>query len=142
MDGEGTYKWLDGRLYHGQYQSDKKNGFGVYIWADGRAYIGNWTSGKQDEERVYILPNGTVKKGKWADNKRIGDWIQMSEEEKATFINHKNVAVQKSAEVDQRRRQAADELDNFIQGQDIYAEKHDAEKLDDGAEIIEQIEQQ
>lgn len=46
MHGEGTYKWLDGRMYHGQYTNDKKNGFGVYVWADGRAYIGNWTEGK------------------------------------------------------------------------------------------------
>ena len=46
MHGKGTYKWLDGRMYHGEYQNDKKNGRGVYLWADGRAYVGNWIDGK------------------------------------------------------------------------------------------------
>lgn len=40
MHGKGTYKWLDGRLYHGDYSHDKKHGFGLYVWADGRSYIG------------------------------------------------------------------------------------------------------
>ena len=46
MDGLGTYKWLDGRMYHGHYKNDKKNGRGVYLWADGRAYVGDWIDGK------------------------------------------------------------------------------------------------
>jgi hypothetical protein len=45
MHGKGTYKWLDGRVYHGEYSNDKKHGFGVYIWADGRAYMGKWADG-------------------------------------------------------------------------------------------------
>lgn len=45
MHGKGTYKWLDGRIYHGEYVQDKKHGFGVYIYADGRAYLGKWTNG-------------------------------------------------------------------------------------------------
>lgn len=142
MEGEGTYKWLDGRLYHGQYKNDKKNGFGVYIWADGRAYIGDWTVGKQDEVRVYILPNGTVKRGKWVENKREGEWLPITDQEKQEYISHKEVAIKKSNEVEVMRRRAIEEVDNFIKGQNIYAEKHDAEKLEDAVEIIEQIEQQ
>jgi hypothetical protein len=42
MHGKGTYKWQDGRMYHGEYSNDKKNGFGVYVWVDGRAYLGKW----------------------------------------------------------------------------------------------------
>lgn len=45
MHGLGTYKWLDGRMYHGMYENDKKHGFGVYVWADGRAYVGDWFEG-------------------------------------------------------------------------------------------------
>lgn len=40
MHGKGIYKWLDGRMYYGDYVNDKKHGFGVYVWADGRAYVG------------------------------------------------------------------------------------------------------
>ena len=46
MHGKGVYKWLDGRLYTGNYVNDKKDGYGVYVWADGRAYLGNWSNGK------------------------------------------------------------------------------------------------
>jgi len=42
MHGQGTYKWPDGRMYHGSYENDKKHGFGVYIWVDGIAYLGEW----------------------------------------------------------------------------------------------------
>ena len=84
MHGKGTYKWPDGRLYHGEYQNDKKNGFGVYVWVDGRAYLGNWIQGKQDNERVYILPNGTVRKGLYEGNNRK-EWLQITDAENTLF---------------------------------------------------------
>ena len=99
MHGEGTYKWLDGRMYHGDYKNDKKNGFGVYVWADGRAYIGNWTEGKQDDVRVYILPNGTVRKGQWQDNTRKA-WLEITEEEKEHFKSKFAQALKRAKDVE------------------------------------------
>lgn len=32
MDGEGTFLWLDGRLYRGCYKNDKKEGYGEFKW--------------------------------------------------------------------------------------------------------------
>lgn len=113
MHGEGTYKWLDGRMYHGQYKNDKKNGFGVYVWADGRAYIGNWTDGKQDDERVYILPNGTVRKGLWEGNTRKS-WLEITDAEKDQFKAKFNKAVKRAKDVEVQRRQAIDEVENII----------------------------
>jgi len=46
MNGQGSCKWQDGRLYVGTYINDKKHGTGTYVWADGRAYIGGWKDGK------------------------------------------------------------------------------------------------
>lgn len=100
MHGQGTYKWQDGRMYHGEYANDKKNGFGVYVWVDGRAYLGNWTSGKQDDERVYILPNGSVRKGKYEGNNRK-EWINISEDEQAQYKAKLEEALQASARLDQ-----------------------------------------
>jgi hypothetical protein len=48
-----------------------------------------------------------VKRGKWVDNKRVGDWLQITDEEKKTFIDSKNVAVSKATEVDYKRKLAA-----------------------------------
>jgi len=100
MHGKGTYKWLDGRMYHGDYQNDKKHGFGVYIWADGRAYVGNWIDGKQADERVYILPNGTVRKGIWENGTRT-KWDDLTGTEAANEFKEKfNEALQYGKLVD------------------------------------------
>ena len=111
MHGKGTYKWQDGRMYHGQYSNDKKHGFGVYVWVDGRAYLGNWTQGKQDSERVYILPNGSVRKGIYEDNNRK-EWINISEEEqeryKLLLEEAQRAASQVNVQVDQALKEYAD----------------------------------
>ena len=46
MHGKGTFKWLDGRYYEGEYLDDKKSGFGTFGWPDGRMYEGQWKDGK------------------------------------------------------------------------------------------------
>jgi len=46
MEGEGTFKWPDGRTYVGAYINDKKEGFGSFEWPDGRKYSGHWKDGK------------------------------------------------------------------------------------------------
>ena len=128
MHGEGTYKWLDGRMYHGEYKNDKKNGFGVYVWADGRAYIGNWTEGKQDDIRVYILPNGTVRKGQWQDNTRKA-WLEITEEEKEQFKAKFAQALKRAKDVEVQRRASVEEVDQIVQGADLRAQQHEEEQL-------------
>jgi hypothetical protein len=32
MEGEGVFKWPDGRKYEGEYVDDKKEGRGVFYW--------------------------------------------------------------------------------------------------------------
>lgn len=95
MHGIGTYKWLDGRMYHGSYQHDKKHGFGVYVWADGRAYVGDWFEGKQADTRVYILPNGTARRGIWENGVR-NPWINLSVDEAAPYKEKLQEALKKS----------------------------------------------
>lgn len=112
MHGEGTYKWLDGRLYHGAYVNDKKHGFGVYVWADGRAYVGNWYDGKQDDERVYILPNGTVRRGKWEDGIRQ-NWVTLNDEEGASYKKHLDEALAYSEEIEAMRVQSEQEFNRL-----------------------------
>ena len=33
MEGEGNFKWPDGRCYTGQYLDDKKAGHGTFTWS-------------------------------------------------------------------------------------------------------------
>ena len=32
MDGDGIFRWPDGRKYQGQYKDDKKEGYGIFEW--------------------------------------------------------------------------------------------------------------
>jgi len=112
MHGEGTYKWPDGRMYHGSYVNDKKDGFGVYIWVDGRAYLGNWSQGKQASERVYILPNGTVRKGHYDGNTRK-EWLNITEEEQASFKKKLEKAQKAASEVKSKLDRALVEYDDI-----------------------------
>ena len=40
MQGKGKYEWPDVRIYEGEYQNDKKEGFGKFMWKDNRVYEG------------------------------------------------------------------------------------------------------
>ena len=45
---EWVIHYQDGKIvkHEGYYANDKKNGQGTYKWADGRYYIGGWNNGK------------------------------------------------------------------------------------------------
>ena len=40
MHGKGKFSWVDGRVYKGEYEVNKKHGYGVFKWPDGRSYRG------------------------------------------------------------------------------------------------------
>jgi len=42
IDGQGTYKWADGRLFTGDWKQNKMHGFGKFTWEDGRSYEGEY----------------------------------------------------------------------------------------------------
>ena len=35
FDGYGTYKWLDGSVFEGNWKADKRNGEGIMRYSDG-----------------------------------------------------------------------------------------------------------
>lgn len=110
MDGLGTYLWQDGRMYYGDYVSDKKHGHGVYQWADGRAYVGNWENGKQSDVGVYILPNGTCKKGKW-ENGTKSNMEKLNDLDSQIYKNELEKAKEEAAKVDDKIRKEKSNLE-------------------------------
>ncbi len=80
-----------------------------------------------------------MRKGRWQDNKRQ-DWLEITEEEKTEYKTRLALALNLAKEVEVKRRQATTEVNEFIQGQDYQAQKHEEEKLPDAEQVIEEIE--
>ena len=46
MEGQGVFKWPDGRKYEGDFLDDKKEGLGTLHRPGGGKYEGGWKNGK------------------------------------------------------------------------------------------------
>lgn len=46
MHGSGNHRWPDGRVYEGNWVTDKYNGRGRYLLLDGRVYEADWVDGQ------------------------------------------------------------------------------------------------
>mmetsp|Transcript_33752 Transcript_33752/g.32811 ORF Transcript_33752/g.32811 Transcript_33752/m.32811 type:complete len:125 (+) Transcript_33752:268-642(+) len=75
MNGYGTLKWPDGRLYQGSFNEDKRHGEGMFKWKDGRVYRGQWHMGKQ-HGIGYFKGVDSIKeqKGEWNHGIRLR-WV-------------------------------------------------------------------
>ena len=54
--------------------NDKKEGDGIFRWPDGRIYNGKWRDGKQDGDGIYTTSEGEIKKGWWENGERVA-WL-------------------------------------------------------------------
>ena len=46
LHGQGTYTYVSGSKYVGQWRDNTMNGYGVYTWADGETKEGIWKNGR------------------------------------------------------------------------------------------------
>lgn len=71
----GTFNYVNGDSYAGQWQAGKKHGKGTYSFAkDGTRLEGHWENGKITSGR-WLFPNGTFYVGKFRFNKPFGKGI-------------------------------------------------------------------
>lgn len=72
---EGTFTYVNGDVYIGQWKEGKKHGKGTYSYsADGSKLKGEWAEGKMTNGQ-WIFPNGTFWSGKFRYNKPYGKGI-------------------------------------------------------------------
>jgi hypothetical protein len=46
--GKGTYYYLNGNIYEGDWKNDKKEGFGIFIYkTTNEKYVGEWINGER-----------------------------------------------------------------------------------------------
>jgi len=77
MEGQGEYRWPDGRRYKGSWKQGKMDGKGRYTWVDptgteSRSYDGDYKEGKKHGFGVFTWPNGSCYEGQWAFGQQHG----------------------------------------------------------------------
>lgn len=72
---EGTFSYVNGDTYVGQWKAGKKHGQGTYTYAkDGTKLVGDWENGKMTVGK-WVFPNGTFYTGKFRYNKPFGEGV-------------------------------------------------------------------
>mmetsp|Transcript_74076 Transcript_74076/g.240855 ORF Transcript_74076/g.240855 Transcript_74076/m.240855 type:complete len:268 (+) Transcript_74076:103-906(+) len=75
VPSDGTFTYVNGDIYVGQWQVGKKHGRGSYTYAkDGTKLIGDWEKGKIVVGK-WVFPNGTFYSGKFRYNKPHGEGV-------------------------------------------------------------------
>mmetsp|Transcript_12225 Transcript_12225/g.36116 ORF Transcript_12225/g.36116 Transcript_12225/m.36116 type:complete len:394 (-) Transcript_12225:262-1443(-) len=71
-DGRGSYLYLDGNVYLGEWRRGKQHGRGSYTYADGDVYEGEWQDGRQQGRGIYRFMSGDVYEGEYVEDKKHG----------------------------------------------------------------------
>lgn len=81
LHGKGKFFFAaEGHCYEGEYVEDTKEGQGIFKWADGREYRGGWRKGKMHGEALFkSSAEAEYRKGIWEDGRRI-KWIKIFKE--------------------------------------------------------------
>ena len=88
MEGNGTYKWANGKYYTGGWKGNKMHEYGTYKWPDGKSYIGYFVSGIREGLGNFKWTDGREYKGGWSKGKMHGEgtYIYTDKGQKRNFI--------------------------------------------------------
>ena len=78
--GKGTYKWLDGSFYEGDFDRDLRHGTGHFKWANGETYKGDYLQDQRTGLGIYTWPDGSFYEVSFLNGKRHGNGIFISSE--------------------------------------------------------------
>lgn len=70
--GKGSYKWLDGSFYEGDFENDLRHGTGHFRWANGESYKGDYLQDQRTGQGLYSWPDGSFYEGSFLNGKRHG----------------------------------------------------------------------
>ena len=73
--GQGRLIDEDEGEYNGNWEKDKMNGQGVYKYKDGRFYKGEWKDGVRSGEGYFIKPGEKTYTGQWENDKPSGEGV-------------------------------------------------------------------
>ena len=70
--GQGTFTWVNGDKYVGQWMNDRMHGQGIYYHADGNKYEGQWVNDMKQGQGTFTWNNGDKYTGQWMNDRRHG----------------------------------------------------------------------
>ena len=70
--GKGTYFYINGDKYVGEFVDYKKEGKGIFTWANGDSYCGQWENDEYHGEGI-LKKDGIIKDGYWDKGEFIGN---------------------------------------------------------------------
>ena len=80
----GTFHWVDGRNYVGEFKNGEFNGHGVHTWNGCKKYEGEYRDGKKAGYGVFTSDNGSRYEGNWANGKMNGSGKQYNKSNELT----------------------------------------------------------
>ncbi|KAJ1493957.1 hypothetical protein T484DRAFT_1928414 [Baffinella frigidus] len=72
MSGHGTFKFVGGSSYDGDWVDNKFVGQGKYSWAHGAYYIGAWVDNRMHGAGCFVDPEGREWKGEFYNGQGPG----------------------------------------------------------------------
>ena len=92
----GTYSFLDGSKYSGEFKAGNFGGFGTFYYANGSVYIGEWFNGNRNGNGSLTYRNGSKYVGEWRDGFQNGMGVEYTAEGRVlasgTYLKGKNNA--------------------------------------------------
>jgi hypothetical protein len=70
--GQGTYTYVNGDKYAGEWKKGKRHGQGTYTHADGDKYVGEWKKGNEHGQGTYTHADGDKYVGEWKEGNKHG----------------------------------------------------------------------
>lgn len=71
LNGDGSFVWISGSSYTGNWLDGEMSGFGTYLWSTGKKYVGEWLNGKMNGKGVFTQENGKVIEGNWLNGELV-----------------------------------------------------------------------
>ena len=81
--GQGTLTYADGTQYVGEFKDGLPNGQGTFTYANGDKYVGEFKDGNFNGKGTFTYADGDYYVGKWEDGKRILKAEKKKEKKKA-----------------------------------------------------------
>ena len=68
----GSFSFVTGNKYTGEFKMDQRHGLGTFEYADGDKYIGDFKNDNRDGQGTYLFSNGDIYAGLWKNDVREG----------------------------------------------------------------------